>query len=115
MFNFFMPEDNNNYDEILKDIADGKAQLVDIREANEWASNRFRCAVHAPLSELSRGIGVEKLTDIEKQNKKLYLHCLSGSRVQMAQRMLPALGVKNFQIIPIGMMEMQRRGFNLVA
>ena len=99
MFNFFAPEDNNNYDEIMTDIENGKAQLVDIREYNEWTSNRFACAVHVPLSGLSRGIGVEKLTALESENKKVYLHCHTGSRVQMAQRMLPAFGFNNFKII----------------
>ena len=115
MFNFFAPVDENNYDDIMTEIKDGKAQLIDIREYNEWTSNRFECAVNVPLSGLSRGIGIEKLAAFENDNKKVYLHCHTGSRVQMAQRMLPAFGLNNFSIIPISMMEMSRKGFNLVA
>ncbi len=115
MFNFFAPVDENNYDEIMNDIKDGKAQLIDIRENNEWNSNRFACAVNVPLSGLSRGIGIDQLTAFESENKKVYLHCHTGSRVQMAKRMLPSFGLNNFSIIPISMMEMSRKGFSLVA
>lgn len=117
MFNLFFSNQNdqNDYDEILTDIKNDKAQLIDIREKNEWDGSHFKGAVHIPLSGLSKGKGIEKLKNINSLDKKIYLHCRSGSRVQMAKRILNGYGCDGFSIIPISMSEMTRKGFRLAA
>ncbi len=101
----------DGYTEILDDMRSGRAQLVDIRERQEWSEFRFECAVHAPLSELAKGIGIDALKEIKNSNKKIYLHCLSGSRVRMAEQILGQYGCSEFSIIPFSMMQMLEKGF----
>lgn len=101
----------DEYATIIDDMRNGRAQLVDIREAAEWEQARFECAIHVPLSDLSKGIGIEILKEIKASNKKIYLHCLSGSRVRMAEKLLGQYGCKDFSIIPFSMMEMLEKGF----
>ena len=101
----------NDYSTIIDDMWNGRAQLVDIREAQEWDQARFECAIHIPLSDLSNGIGIDILKEIKAANKKIYLHCLSGSRVRVAEILLAQYGCKDFSIIPFSMMEMLEKGF----
>jgi adenylyltransferase/sulfurtransferase len=85
-FDFLFDDKKENYQKILKELRGGKAQLIDIRERSEWEQNRFKCAIHVPLSELSEGKGIEKLKDIKQSNRKIYLHCRSGNRARKAQK-----------------------------
>jgi rhodanese-related sulfurtransferase len=115
MFNFnsFFQPDNTDYQAILNDIESGNAQLVDIREQNEWDRGHFDGAINVPLSGLSRGVGVDTLKNIKESNKKIFLHCHSGSRVQMAKRMLAAFGCTEFDILPASMTALRQNGFKL--
>ncbi len=101
----------DKYIDILDDMRNGRAQLVDIRERQEWDEFRFECAVHVPLSELAKGVGIDTLKKIKESNKKIYLHCLSGSRVRMAEQILGQYGCSEFSIIPFSMMQMLEKGF----
>jgi len=114
-YDFLFEEKQEGCQEVLRELRSGKAQLIDIRERNEWEKNHFKCAMHIPLSDLSRGIGVEILKKIKKSNKKIYIHCRSGNRARKAQRILAQYGCKEFHIIPISMMKMIEEGFNLTA
>jgi rhodanese-related sulfurtransferase len=100
-----------DYAQIIEDMRNDRAQLVDIREIQEWEQARFECAIHVPLSDLSKGIGVDILKEIKATNKKIYLHCFSGSRVQMAKTILGQFGCQDFSIIPFSMMQMLEKGF----
>lgn len=113
-FDFMFDDKKDNYKDILQEVRNGSAQLVDIREKNEWEQNRFKCAVHIPLSELAKGIGVDVLKKIRKEDKKIYLHCRSGNRVKIAEKVLAQYGCTEFSIIPGSMMEMLEKGFELV-
>lgn len=116
MFNFstgFQTE-QLSFDSVLADIKEGRGQLVDIREKSEWEANHFEDAIHIPLSELSRGIGIEKLRSFKEQQKKIYLHCLSGNRVMMAKRLLAGFGCTEISILPTTMQTMHSVGFELV-
>ncbi len=99
---------------ILAELDSGQAQLIDVREANEWTRGRFKCAIHAPLSQLANGVGVDVLRDISNANKKIYLHCFSDARVQSAKRLLARYDCADFEIIPASMRQMIANGFELV-
>ena len=115
MFNFFNRTDSNDYNQILTDLKSKKATLIDIREHQEWNQVHFQCAKHIPLSDLQRGVGLNELKDLVSENKKIYLHCRSGSRVQFAKQMLDQMGFSEVTIIPIGMQEMLQKGFRTAA
>lgn len=102
-----------DYQTLLKELRSGQAQLIDIREASEWQQARFQCAIHVPLSDLAQGKGVEILKEIKQKNKKIYLHCRSGQRVKKAKEVLARYGCTEFSIIPLTMVEMLDKGFNL--
>src|SRR5210317_1263589 len=114
-YDFLFVEKQEDYQEVLQELRGGKAQLIDIREHNEWEKNHFKCAMHIPLSDLAKGVGVESLKEIKKSNKKIYIHCRSGNRARKAQQVLAQYGCKEFYIIPISMMKMIEEGFRLTA
>lgn len=116
MLNFgpFFQVDNTDYHAVAEQIQSGEAQLVDIRERNEWESGHFQGAIHIPLSELSRGIGIDRLKQIKATQRKIFLHCLSGSRVQLAKRMLAGFGCTEISILPTSMNVLSQNGFQLV-
>lgn len=112
-YDYMFEDKKDAYKEILEEVHNGSAQLVDIREQNEWEQNRFKCAVHVPLSGLAKGVGIDILKNIRKENKKIYLHCRSGNRVRMAEKVLAQYGCTEFSIIPDSMMKMLEQGFEL--
>ena len=114
-YDFLFEEKQEDYQEVLRELRSGKAQLIDIRERNEWEENHFKCAMHIPLSDLAKGIGVGSLKEIKESNKKIYLHCRSGNRARKAQGLLAQYGCKEIHIIPITMMKMIKEGFILTA
>ncbi len=113
MFNFFNTTTDEivNYNEILGELQEGKAKLIDIRERAEWDQIHFKEALNLPLSELAKGRGVKVLKQLRRKNQKLYFHCYSGSRVGMAKRILSEFGCNEFSIIPVGMHKMAEAGF----
>jgi len=110
-FDLLFEDRHEDYRGVLQELRAGKAQLIDIRERNEWEQLHFKCAMHMPLSELARGIGVETLKDIKRSDKKIYIHCRSGNRARKAQDILAQYGCKEIHIIPISMMKMIEEGF----
>ena len=60
------------------------ALLVDVREADEFASGHIPGAVNAPLSTIAQA----KLD----KSKPLFLYCLRGSRSKKAEKILKAAG-----------------------
>jgi phage shock protein E len=112
-YDFLFEEKPEDYQEILQELRSGNAKLIDIRERNEWEKNHFKCAMHIPLSDLAKGIGVGSLKEIKESNKKIYIHCRSGNRARKAQQVLAQYGCKEIHIIPITMMKMIEEGFTL--
>lgn len=114
MVNFFNDSNLVDGESILDDIKNNKAQLIDIRENVEWDQGHFQCALHIPLSQLAQGSGINALKELKNNNKKIYLHCLSGSRVGVAKRMLAGFGCDDISIIPFAMSKMSGMGFKFV-
>lgn len=70
-----------------KELEAGTAQLLDVREFNEWQQGHLKTALFASLSSLE--MGDEPDADSEL---KTYLHCRSGNRVIPAKEYLEELG-----------------------
>ena len=114
-YDFLFEDKQDDYQEVLQELRGNKAQLIDIREQKEWEQFHFKCAMHIPLSDLAKGIGVGSLKEIKESNKKIYIHCRSGNRARKAQQVLAQYGCKEIHIIPITMMKMIEEGFILTA
>jgi len=114
-YDFLFDDKKDDYQKILKELRAANAQLIDIRERSEWEQHHFKCAIHIPLSDLSKGKGIETLKEIKRDNKKIYIHCRSGKRARKAQQILAQYGCTEIHIIPITMMKMIEEGFTLTA
>ena len=69
-----------------KNVPEG-AQLIDVRENDEWAAGHARGATHIPLGELT-----ERIKEIDP-GEDIYLICRSGGRSSRAGQYLEsALG-----------------------
>jgi len=110
-YDFLFEDRHEDYKSILRELREGKATLIDIRERNEWEKLHFKCAMHIPLSDLARGKGLEILKEIKRANRKIYIHCRSGTRARKAQEILAQYGCEEIHIIPISMMKMIEEGF----
>jgi rhodanese-related sulfurtransferase len=82
----------DNLDTVKKAVTDGKAVLVDVREADEWRDGHLKDARHLALSDLRSGVPVERLKTIVPPGKTVYLHCASGKRCLKAADLLKSQG-----------------------
>ena len=108
---FMFKDRHEDYSVILQELRAGKAKLIDIRERNEWAQLHFKCAMHILLSDLTRGKGMETLREIKRANRKIYIHCRSGTRAQKAHELLEKYGCRETHVIPISMMKIIEEGY----
>lgn len=69
---------------VKKNVDDGKAVLVDVREKAEWDKGHIEGAILLPLSELKSGLSAEQLAKRLPKDKALYTHCASGIRSLIA-------------------------------
>ena len=96
--------------EILKkELAEGSAQLLDVREFNEWQAGHVKGAHFVPLSGLE---GFQEPDDAET-DVKTYLYCRSGNRVRMAAPILEEMDFE--EVIPLaeGFEELAAVGFEV--
>jgi phage shock protein E len=75
-------------DTLKSELADGSAQLLDVREFNEWQAGHIKQAQLVPLSQLN---GFQE-PDEADPDVKTYIHCRSGSRVHAAKPILEEMG-----------------------
>ena len=75
--------------DVKKEIADGKAVIIDVREKDEWDEGHVKDAKFVPLSGLKSG--KSDLTDVPKE-KTVYTYCRSGKRSLIAATMLNEKG-----------------------
>jgi len=83
------------------------AQLVDVREPNEFTSGHARGARNIPLGQLGDRIG-EIATD-----RTVLLICRSGNRSRLAQNLLQRRNVTNTRNVRGGMLAWQGAGLPL--
>lgn len=72
---------------------DNGAVILDVRTADETAAGHFKTAVTIPLDQLSTDLG--KLP----KDKKIYVHCSTGARADMAAQELKKNGYKAFFLV----------------
>lgn len=94
---------------VKKNIDQGKAVLLDVRERSEWDAGHVQGAISVPLSELKAG---GKVTQIDKlpKSKIIYTHCVAGKRALESGKILEKLG---FDVRPLsaGYDDLLRAGF----
>ncbi|OWK40801.1 rhodanese-like domain-containing protein [Fimbriiglobus ruber] len=78
----------DSLDTVKKNVADGKALLVDVREADEWKDGHLKDAKHLALSDLKAGVPADKLKMTLPAGSVVYLHCASGKRCLAAADLL---------------------------
>lgn len=83
---------------MVDEINEGKSQLFDVREQDEWDAGHLGLATLLPLSEIKQG----KIDALGDKNKKTYLHCRSGGRVKQAEPLLKDLGVNDIVALSEG-------------
>ena len=92
---------------LKEELAAGEAQLLDVREFNEWQAGHLSQAVFVPLSQLE---GYQEPDDAEP-DVKTYLHCRSGNRVHMAKPILEEMGFEEVIALSEGFEELKSLGF----
>lgn len=73
----------------VRDLVEGGAYIVDVRERMEFENGHIKGAINIPLSELR-----ERANEIPK-DKTVYLHCRTGQRSYNAALALQHLGYDN--------------------
>ncbi|RUM41210.1 MAG: rhodanese, partial [Desulfocapsa sp.] len=72
---------------------DPGAVILDVRTADEAAAGGFKNAIAVPLDQIG-----SRLSDIPK-DKKIYVHCTTGARADMAAQELNKNGYKAFFLV----------------
>ena len=90
-----------------KEIDAGTAQLVDVREMDEWEAGHLKVAISAPLSQLS---SQDSWSGIDKE-ARVYLHCAAGLRTTPAKRELEKMGFADVIALKDGYEALVRDGF----
>ena len=90
-------------------LASGDIQLVDVREANEWADGHIDGAVHCALSAIEAG-----LNPPETDGKSRILYCLGGVRSLKATHALQARGLSVDHHLDGGIRSWVAAGFEVV-
>ena len=92
--------------EELKQMYDSNDILIcDIRESDEYNREHIVGAKNFPLSNLQ----VNKLDDIAK-SKKLILHCLSGNRTKMNEKVFKSINCDEVMILCDGINAWKKQG-----
>ncbi|MCM8529294.1 MAG: rhodanese-like domain-containing protein [Lentisphaeraceae bacterium] len=94
---------------LKQELAEGKAQLLDVREFNEWQAGHLKQAVLVPLSQLE---GFQEPDDAE-MDVKTYIHCRSGQRVLRAKPILEEMGFEEVIALGEGFEELAANGFEV--
>lgn len=100
-------EETKPLSEVKKDVQDGKAVLVDVREKKEWDEGHLKDARLVPLSALNAEQNAA--ADLPK-DKTIYLHCRMGKRAEAAAEILNKQG---YHAIPLkeGFDDLSKSGF----
>ena len=98
--------------EVKKAVADGKALLIDVREADEWKDGHLQGAKHLSLSDLKAGVAADKLKALIPAGKPVYLHCAAGGRCLKAADILKEQGYDVRPLKP-GYEALMKEGFEM--
>lgn len=91
---------NDDYRQVhfsqIRELSEGGACIIDVREKNEYEMSHLNTAVNIPMSEI-RG----RINEIPK-DRPVYIHCKSGQRSYNVCRMLKHLGFDNVYNVSAG-------------
>lgn len=95
-------------------VAEQKAVLVDVREADEWQKGHVAGARFVPLSALEKGVTADQLARSIPKGTVVYTYCMVGGRSVASARFFRSLG---YDVRPLkqGYPELVRSGFPAVA
>ena len=96
------------YSEVIKEIQDGKAVIVDVREKSEWDNGHVKAATLIPSGSIKDGSA--DLASLPK-DKTVYTYCGSGKRAQASANVLKG---KGYQAVPLkdGFSGLSQNGFD---
>ncbi len=72
-----------------------KAQLIDVREKDEYLSGHADGAINLPLSDIEKGLISSELD----KTQEVWLYCRSGARAETAKLILEGKGYKKVKNI----------------
>jgi rhodanese-related sulfurtransferase len=87
-----------------------QAQILDIREANEFKAGHIPNSKHLPLSELDSGLKQAKIDS----NKPIILVCLTGNKSNTALAKLKKAGCKEVMSLEGGVSAWNQAGMPLI-
>ncbi|HYF49003.1 MAG TPA: rhodanese-like domain-containing protein [Planctomycetota bacterium] len=102
-----LKHDTTPLKEIKKQVDDGKAELVDCREQDEWDEGHMRDARFLPLSKIEKSN--QAPAELPK-DKPIYVHCMVGGRAVTVAKILKKLGY-DARPIKAGPEELKEAGF----
>jgi len=97
-------------DTVKKNIKEGKAQILDVREQKEWDEGHLEGAVLLPKSKLDNEKEANALISKLDKAKIVYTHCRGGRRALACGEILKQQG---FDVRPLkqGYEELLKAGF----
>jgi phage shock protein E len=70
--------------DIKKNVAGGKAVLVDVRSIEEWNNGHIEGSIFLPVTSLRKGGDPKMITKTLPKKKTLYTFCVVGMRAKTA-------------------------------
>ena len=92
---------------VKREVEENQAQILDVREKNEWDAGHLKPAIFAPLSLLSQHQAPAHLD----KAKRTYVHCAAGGRVAAAKSQLESIGFTDVIPLSEGYTALARIGF----
>ena len=97
MFEANSPRDNiehtkDSLEVIKKNVAEGKAVLVDVRSEEEWKEGHLEGSLFVPVTSLRKGGDPKELAKVLPEKKILYTFCVVGMRAKQAGLILENQG-----------------------
>jgi rhodanese-related sulfurtransferase len=82
----------DSLDTVKKNVAEGKAVIVDVREQSEWDEGHLQGAILMPSSKLKVETDLADLVKKLDKNKIVYTHCRAGGRAATCAAILKKQG-----------------------
>lgn len=96
-------------EDMRDELENGQAQILDVREQDEWDAGHLTQAKLVPLSLLREG----ECDDSINKDLKTYIHCRSGRRVLEAAPLLEGLGFSSVTPLDEGFEALMAEGFEI--
>lgn len=96
--------------EVKKNVAEGKAVIVDVREQSEWDAGHLKGAILLPQSKLRAPSELSTLLQKLPKDKVIYTHCGAGRRALACGEILKQHGYDVRPLKP-GFRELVEAGF----